>query len=50
MMQACLLGLKQSWVCTFFFLEDNEWLLIADVGWEKIETLFRGGSIKIDTF
>lgn len=25
----------------FSFVEDNEWLMIADVHWEKIESLFK---------
>lgn len=31
------------------FVEDNEWLIIADLHWEKIAYL-KGGRIKIGTF
>lgn len=34
----------------FFFLENNERLLTADIGWEKIESLFKRGCIKIGIF
>lgn len=31
----------------FFFVEHNEWFVIADVHWEKIDSLFKIGAFKI---